>query len=85
MNFTELISQAGRQRRTVRLTFRGKVDEQQVESAELEPYNTREFGGKVSLFCLDVERCVCLNVDLASIIDAEITNHSFKPRFPVAF
>jgi len=85
MDFTELISQAGRQRRTVRLTFRGKKDQRQVESAELEPYNCREFGGKVSFFCLDVESCMCRNVDLASIVDAEMTNHNFKPRFPVSF
>ena len=85
MNFAELISQAGRQRKTVRLQLRAKQDEQVIESTELEPYNRREFGGKVSFFCLDVDRCMCMNVDLSSIVDAEITNHSFKPRFPVSF
>lgn len=85
MDLKEVISQAGRQRKTVRLKLRAKKDETQAQLVEFEPYNSREMGGKISFFCLDVESCMCLNVDLASIIDAEITGHSFKPRFPISF
>lgn len=85
MSLADVISQAGRQRKTVRLKLKAKKDETQIQLAEFEPYNSREMGGKISFFCLDVESCMCLNVDLASIIEAEITNHSFKPRFPISF
>lgn len=85
MSVMELISQAGRQRKTVRLKLRRKPDGGGVEALELEPYSSRELGGKVSFFCLEVENCMCVNVDLASIVDAEMTNRSFKPRFPVSF
>ena len=85
MTFADVISLAGRQRKTVRLKLKTKKADGLVESLEFEPYNSRELGGKVSFFCLEVENCMCLNVDLASIVDAEITNHSFKPRFPVSF
>lgn len=85
MSVTELISQAGRQRKIVRLKLRKKQEEDTVEALELEPYSSRELAGKVSFFCLEVENCMCVNVDLASIVDVEITNRSFKPRFPVSF
>lgn len=85
MSVTELISQAGRQRKIVRLKLRRKSEEEVIEALDLEPYSSRELGGKVSFFCLEVENCMCVNVDLASIVDAEITNRSFKPRFPVSF
>jgi len=85
MSFEDLISQAGRQRKTVRLKLKARQNEGACESYEFEPYSAREYAGKVSFFCLEVENFMCLNVDLASIVDAEITNHSFKPRFPVSF
>lgn len=85
MSFNELISRAGRLRKTVRLKIKAKKDDAPAQSIEFEPYSSRELAGKVSFFCLDVESCVCLNVDLASILDAEITDRSFKPRFPVSF
>ena len=85
MSFGELIAQAGRQRRIVRLKLKPKDGDSLPQSGEFEPYNAREFGGKVSFFCLDVEKFACQNVDLASVVDAEITERSFKPRFPVAF
>ncbi|WP_303721165.1 hypothetical protein [Malonomonas rubra] len=85
MSFGELIAQAGRQRRIVRLKLKSKDGQSLPQSVEFEPYSSREFGGKVSFFCLDVERFACLNVDLASVVDVEITERRFKPRFPVAF
>lgn len=85
MTFVEVISRAGRQRKTVRLKLKSKQDEAQVQSVEFEPYSSRDLGGKVSFFCLDVESCMCLNVELTSILAAEITERNFKPRFPVSF
>ena len=85
MSFRELISTAARQRKIVKLKLKAKKGDAPPHAIEFEPYNSRELGGKVSFFCLDVESCMCLNVDLASIVDAEITDRSFKPRFPVSF
>jgi hypothetical protein len=85
MSFIDLISQAGRQRKTVRLKLKAKQDDEPSQSVEFEPYSSREMDGTVSFFCLDVASCACLNVDLALILDAEITNRSFMPRFPVSF
>ena len=81
----QAIARAGRQRKTVRLKLKAKKDDAPAQSLEFEPYSSREMGGKVSFFCLDVESCMCLNVDLTSILDAEITERNFKPRFPVSF
>lgn len=85
MTFIDVISQAGRSRKTVKLKLKSKEAGAPAQSAEFEPYSSREMAGKTSFFCLEVENCVCLNVDLTSILDAEITNRSFKPRFPVSF
>jgi hypothetical protein len=85
MSFKDVITQAGRQRKTVKLKLKAKKEDAQAQSIEFEPYSAKEIGDKVSFFCLDVESCMCLNVDLATILDAEITNRSFKPRFPVTF
>ena len=85
MSVKDLICQAGRQRRIVKLKLKANKGDTPAESIEFEPYSARELGGKVSFFCLDIETCACLNVDLASILDAEITNRSFKPRFPISF
>lgn len=85
MSFSELISQAGRQRKIVKLKLKAKKEDSPAESVELEPYSSREMAGKISFFCLDIESCTCLNVDLTSILDAEITDRNFKPRFPVSF
>jgi hypothetical protein len=85
MSVTDLISTAGRKRKTVRLKLRAKKEDAPVQLLEFEPYSAREMGGKVSFFCLDIASCMCLNVDLTSIIDAEITERSFKPRFPISF
>lgn len=85
MSFKELISQAGRQRKIVKLKLKAKQDDVPAQSVEFEPYSSREMAGKISFFCLEVESCSCLNVDLTTIIDVEITNRSFKPRFPISF
>ncbi len=85
MSVQELICQAGRQRRIVKLKLKASKGDAPAESVEFEPYSTRELGGKVSFFCLDIATCACLNVDLTSILDAEITSRSFKPRFPISF
>ncbi len=85
MSFKEVISQAGRQRKTVRLKLKAKKGVEAAQSVEFEPYSFREMGGKESFFCLEVESCTCLNVDMTSILDVEITNRYFKPRFPVSF
>jgi hypothetical protein len=85
MNLADLIAQAGRQRKTIKLKLKATQENSSSEAVEFEPYSSRQLGGKVSFFCLDVQNCTCLNVDLASILDAEITTRSFKPRFPVTF
>ena len=85
MSVIDLISTAGRKRKTVRLKLRAQKEDAPVQLLEFEPYSSRDTGGKVSFFCLDVASCMCLNVDLASIVDAEITDRSFKPRFPISF
>lgn len=85
MSFKDVITSAGRQRKTVRLKLRTKKGDGAALSVEFEPYSFREMGGRESFFCLDVESCMCLNVDLSSILDVEITDRNFKPRFPVSF
>lgn len=85
MSLVEVITQAGRQRKTVKLKLKARQTGSPCEHFEFEPYSSRELGGKISFFCLDVEKCAYHNVDLTSILEAEITNRTFKPRFPVTF
>lgn len=84
MSFGEVIRQAGLSRKTVRLKIKSK-DGGTAASVEFEPYSCKELAGKVLFFCLDVETSSYLNVELSSILDAEITSRGFRPRFPVAF
>lgn len=84
MSFRDLITEAGRQRKIVRLKLKAKNDGAPSRLIDFEPYSSREFAGKVSFFCLDVENCTCLNVDLESVLEAEVTERRFKPRFPIA-
>ena len=85
MPFHELISQAGRQRKTVKLRLKTTHADMSAASAEFEPYSSREMGGKTTFFCLDIAQCACMNIDLAAVLDVEITTRSFKPRFPISF
>ncbi len=85
MTIADVITQAGRQRKTVKLKLKAKKADAPAESLEFEPYSSRELGGKISFFCLAVDSCMCQNVDLGSVLDAEVTNRSFKPRFPITF
>lgn len=85
MSFKEVITQAGRRRKTVKLKLKAKKGQVAAQSVEFEPYSFRELAGKESFFCLEIESCTYLNVDMSTILDAEITDRNFKPRFPVAF
>ncbi len=82
MNFTEIICRAGLNRKTVRLKLKAK-EGGSAETAEFEPYSRSQKGTDVAFFCLDVESCSYLNVNLSSVLEAEMTSRGFKPRFPV--
>ncbi len=84
MSFGEVIRQAALNRKTVKLKLKSKQGDIS-ESVEFEPYSKKVKGDKVTFFCLAVESRLYLDVELSSILDAEVTERMFRPRFPVAF
>ena len=87
MGFDKIIAQAARRGRVVRLKLKGKGRKQAglTELVDLEPYSVKEKGGSLTFFCLHPESRAYLNIELTSILEAEVTERCFKPRFPVAF
>ncbi len=84
MSFSEVIRQAALSRKTVKLKIKSKTGDIS-ESVEFEPYSQKVKGDKVSFFCLEVKTRLYLDVELSRILDAEVTERIFRPRFPVAF
>ena len=81
MSINNILREAGRRQRTVKLTIINKS--KGIEAIEVEPYSKREQGEETVLFCLDVTSFTYLNIPTSNIKSAETTSRPFKPRFPI--
>ena len=82
MPINKILKDAGRRQRTVKIKTSNRHN--LITTLEVEPYHKRIKGKETLLFCLNVESFTYLSIPITTILEAELTSRSFKPRFPIA-